>query len=124
MANKIRAERKDDEFNKIDDEVNEIVNKALAVSREARRNVGKWKNYEITILNEMIYGEYQSNYSKGHVSVIREAGVLSLYNSFITEYTNVKNAEESSRVDWLSSKVNQLKKRIKDVHEYMSRHNM
>lgn len=124
LANKIRAERKDEEFNKIDDAVEDIVNKVLKISREARRNLGKWKDYEISQLNEMIYGEYQSNYSSGKVYVTREAGVLSLYNSFITEYTKVKNGEDISRGDWLSFKVDQLKTRINEVQKYMSRHNM
>jgi hypothetical protein len=124
LASKIRAERKDEEFNKIDDEVDKIVNKVLAVSREARRNPGKWKNYEISQLNEMIYGEYQSDYSKGRLHVIREAGVLSLYNSFIAEYTTVKKGEDPGGGSWLASKMEQLKRRINDVQEYISRHNM
>ena len=126
MANKIQVDKKNAEFDKIDQEVEDLVNKVLKISREARRNPNKWKNYEITVLNEMIYGEYQTDYSKGRLNIIREAGVLSLYNSFISNYNDVQRGESSPSHGerWMDSSVGRLKKRIQDVKDYMSRHNM
>lgn len=125
MANKIRAERKSNEFNELDQEVENIVNDVLKICREARRNPDKWKSYEISELNKMIYGEYQSNFSNGKLYVLSLDGVLVLYNKFINEYATVQKGElPRYDIGGLQSKVDQLKKTIREVRDYMARHNM
>lgn len=118
----IRAERKDDEFQKLDQEVEDIVNAVLKVCREARRNPDKWKPYVITDLNQLIYGDYHSN----------QNGVLSLYDKFIREYMNVKKGEASLSIYGygtpygtdLQSRVERLREKIQYVKSYMAQHNM
>ena len=118
MAAKIRAERKDDEFQKLDQEVEDTVNAVLKVCQEARRNPDKWKPYVITILNQLIYGNYHSN----------QNGVLWLYDNFIREYISVKKGEASISIYGygtdLQSRVERLREKIQQVNSYMARHNM
>ena len=126
MVAKIRAERKDDEFQKLDQEVEDIVNAVLKVCREARRDPDKWKPYDITDLNRLIYGEYHSNYSNGRVNVTSQDGVLSLYDKFVRDYMSVKKGE-TSRYSYstdLQNMVDQIRRRIETVRSYMAHRNM
>lgn len=122
LAAQMKA-KKDKDFEKIDEEVEEVINEVLKVSQKAKRNPEKYDSFAVKKLNEEIYGERQFvGYRSSNSGYIGSNGLLVLYAQFTESYMDVvKNGGynfDRSNLKKLKleikSKIDRIKLKLKD----------
>lgn len=90
---KLKAQMKaqrDRDFEKIDEEVEKVVNEVLKVSQKAKRNPEKYDSFQVKRLNALIYGEQQwVGFKASKSGYSGEDGLLVIYARFTESYMDV-----------------------------------
>ena len=116
MAAKIKAE-KNATYNKIDDEVENILTKLVKINREAHKNPDKINKYDLSYLNSQVYGQSQwVGFSKQHPSGYKGTdGILYLYDQYTTAYIRI------SQQDGTNYDVRRLKECEEQIFDLISK---
>lgn len=122
LAAQIKAQR-DRDFEKIDEEVEKVINEVLKVSQKAKRNPEKYDSYQVRRLNALIYGEQQwVGFKSSKSGYSGEDGLLVIYARFTESYMDVvKNGGanyDRTNINKLKTlireKLDKIKNRLKD----------
>lgn len=122
LASQMKAQR-DKDFEKIDEEVEKVINEVLKVSQKAKRNPEKYDSFRVTRLNAMIYGERQwVGFNSTKSGYKGEDGLLVIYAQFTSSYMDiVKNgggnydrANINKLKTLIKEKLDKIKNRLKD----------
>lgn len=113
MAAQIRA-NKDNDFEEIDRQVEDIIMRVLKASQLSHRNPDKISNYQISSLNKWIYDE--KKWDRNNHSEYSKDGLLRIYNNY-TEYFQAvrKGNAYSYQIDGLKECKVKLREIIKNI---------
>lgn len=113
MAAQIRA-NKDNDFEEIDRQVEDIIMRVLKASQLSHRNPDKISNYQISSLNKWIYDE--KKWDRNNHSEYGKDGLLRVYNNY-TEYFQAvrKGNAYSYQIDGLKECKVKLREIIKNI---------
>ena len=111
LATQMKAQR-DRDFEKIDEEVEKVINEVLKVSQKAKRSPEKYNSLAVRCLNELIYGEQQWVGFKSSKSGYRgEDGLLVIYARFTESYMDVA---KDGGANYDRTNINKLKTLIRE----------
>lgn len=111
LAAKIRAE-KNNEFEKIDEEVEKTVMRVLKASQIVHRQPDKYSSYKITTLNQKVYG--QSNYMKGQT--VGQNGLLYYYAEYTDALIDIKSGHaQSYQLDYEKKCIKEIKRLLEII---------
>lgn len=111
IAAQMKAQR-DRDFEKIDEEVEKVINEVLKVSQKAKRNPEKYDSFAVKRLNEQIYGEQQWVGFKSSKSGYQgEDGLLVIYARFTESYMDIV---KDGGANYDRANLNKLKTLIKE----------
>ena len=111
LAAQIKAQR-DRDFEKIDEEVEKVINEVLKVSQKAKRNPEKYDSYQVRRLNALIYGEQQwVGFKSSKSGYSGEDGLLVIYARFTESYMDVV---KNGGANYDRTNINKLKTLIRE----------
>lgn len=122
LAAQMKAQR-DKDFEKIDEEVEKVINEVLKVSQKAKRNPEKYDSFQVKRLNALIYGEQQwVGFKSSKSGYSGEDGLLVIYARFTESYMDVVKDGggnyDRTNIDKLKTlikeKLDKIKNRLKD----------
>lgn len=111
LAAQMKTQR-DRDFEKIDEEVEKVINEVLKVSQKAKRNPEKYDSFQVKRLNAMIYGEQQwVGFKSSKSGYSGEDGLLVIYARFTESYMDVV---KNGGANYDRANINKLKTLIKE----------
>ena len=111
LAAQMKASR-DKDFEKIDEEVEKVINDVLKVSQKAKRNPEKYDSYAVRRLNALIYGEQQwVGFKSSKSGYSGEDGLLVIYARFTESYMDVV---KNGGANYDRTNINKLKTLIRE----------
>ena len=111
LAAQMKAQQ-DKDFEKIDEEVEKVINEVLKVSQKAKRNPEKYDSYQVRRLNALIYGEQQwVGFKSSKSGYSGEDGLLVIYARFTESYMDVV---KDGGGNYDRTNINKLKTLIKE----------
>jgi len=75
---KLRANKERDRYASVDDDIEDIMNRVFKLTRDAKRNPGKYSKYDVSRIIEMIYDK--ATYERGHT--YGDYGLLYRFDNF------------------------------------------
>ena len=111
LAAQMKASR-DKDFEKIDEEVEKVINDVLKVSQKAKRSPEKYDSYQVRRLNALIYGEQQwVGFKSSKSGYSGEDGLLVIYARFTESYMDVV---KNGGANYDRTNINKLKTLIRE----------
>ena len=115
--------QKDKDFEKIDEEVENVITEVLKISQKAKRNPDKYDSYQVKRLNARIYGEQQwVGFNRSKSGYSGDDGLLVLYARFTESYMDISkdggHAYDRSNLEKLKTQIYDKLDEIKNMLKF------